>query len=175
MSFGQVATFSSWERGWLIIWHVEVLHLQYSGAYVWCTWSSQNEIFPLLILCVTAMTNTSTLVFAAQSCPLNSGSRDAWYTYGQEHRSIMGHQSTYDWACHSLISYSQKAMGWEKAHDCIQLKMQWESNPSHGAVCWGEAKCVITFLTWHHAIKGNSALANEVLTNGIMVPHKKTH
>lgn len=31
------------------------------------------------------------------------------------------------------------------------------------------------FLTWHHAIKGDGALANEVLTNGIMIPHQETH
>lgn len=29
--------------------------------------------------------------------------------------------------------------------------------------------------TWHHAVKGNSPLANEVLANGVMIPHKETH
>lgn len=33
----------------------------------------------------------------------------------------------------------------------------------------------LMFLTWYHAIKGDGALANEVLTNGIMIPHKETH
>lgn len=33
----------------------------------------------------------------------------------------------------------------------------------------------VMFLTWHHAIKGDGALANEVLTNGIVIPHKETH
>lgn len=33
----------------------------------------------------------------------------------------------------------------------------------------------LMFLTWHHAIKGDGALANEVLTDGIVIPHKETH
>lgn len=30
-------------------------------------------------------------------------------------------------------------------------------------------------LTWHHAVEGNGALADEVLANGVMIPHKETH
>lgn len=31
------------------------------------------------------------------------------------------------------------------------------------------------FLTWHHAVKGDGALADEVLPDGVMIPYKETH
>lgn len=37
------------------------------------------------------------------------------------------------------------------------------------------SKQVFNCLTWHHAVKGNGALADEVLTNRVMVPHEETH
>ena len=30
-------------------------------------------------------------------------------------------------------------------------------------------------LTWHHAVEGDCALADEVLADGVMIPHKETH
>lgn len=34
---------------------------------------------------------------------------------------------------------------------------------------------VINEDTWHHAIKGDGPLANEVLTNGVMIPNQEAH
>lgn len=30
-------------------------------------------------------------------------------------------------------------------------------------------------LTWHHAVEGDGALADEVLADGVMIPHEETH
>lgn len=31
------------------------------------------------------------------------------------------------------------------------------------------------WLTWHHAVEGDGALADEVLADGVMIPHEETH
>ncbi len=31
------------------------------------------------------------------------------------------------------------------------------------------------YLTWHHAVEGDGALADEVLADGVMIPHEETH
>ncbi len=31
------------------------------------------------------------------------------------------------------------------------------------------------YLTWHHAVEGDGALADEVLADGVMIPHEEAH